>query len=73
MENLFYQRKGNMLFDYDKILNDLTERKFNTSDYKRILNEDKLIRDNYSVQCGKICYWGYVTSGKKLYATNYFK
>ena len=78
-----------MLFDYDKILNDLTERKFNTSDYKRILNEDKLIRDNYSVQdskdfgnskqyldlrfCGKICYWGYVTSGKKLYATNYFK
>lgn len=53
MENLFYQRKGNMLFDYDKILNDLTERKFNTSDYKRILNEDKLIRDNYSVQDSK--------------------
>lgn len=42
-----------MLFDYDKILNDLTERKFNTSDYKRILNEDKLIRDNYSVQDSK--------------------
>ena len=42
-----------MLFDYDKILNDLTERKFNTLDYKRILNEDKLIRDNYSVQDSK--------------------
>lgn len=35
-----------MKFDYDKILKDLTERKFNTSDYKRILNEDKKIRDS---------------------------
>lgn len=35
-----------MKFDYDKILKDLTERKFNTADYRRILNEDKKIRDS---------------------------
>ena len=39
-----------MLFDYDKILNDLTERKFNTSDNKKILNEDKRIKENYSLR-----------------------
>lgn len=34
-----------MQFNFDKILNDLTERKFNTSDYRMILNEDARIKD----------------------------
>ena len=42
-----------MQFDYDKILKDLTERKFNTSDNMRILNEDKRIKENYSLQDSK--------------------
>lgn len=37
-----------MQFNYDKILNDLTERRFNTSNYRMILNEDKKIRDSFS-------------------------
>ncbi len=42
-----------MQFDFDKILNDLTERKFNTSDYRRILNEDKSIRDSFNYTISK--------------------
>ena len=42
-----------MQFDYDKILKDLTERKFNTSDNMRILNEDKRIKETYSLRDSK--------------------
>ena len=37
-----------MRFDFDKILKNLTERKFNTSDTVRILDEDKRIRDHFA-------------------------
>lgn len=36
-----------MKFDYDKILNDLTERKFKTTDYKKILQEDRLVKESF--------------------------
>ena len=42
-----------MQFNYDKILKNLTERKFNTSDNKKILNEDKRIKENYSLRDSK--------------------
>lgn len=35
-----------MKFDYNKILKDLTDRKFNTSNYQRILQEDKFVKDS---------------------------